>query len=559
MAHNSPLLGGSRADSLQAAYLPANLTEGGFYSDGGAVYAATAAAAAAEAGRKDSSSQQQGAWAGVAAALSAGARLLWLGCIWLPALVTSPAALWGGAAARAWWLVLLRLSLEASGPAFIKWGQWAATRHDVFAQDVCSALEQLHTAAPAHGFRYTCKVMTSSFGLPPSDLFTWIEEEPIACGSIGQVHRGRLSAKGAALTGCAAGDLVAIKVRHPGVSDAIERDFQTMVWLAHLAGQLLPAVRVLRLDDTLKQFAAPLHEQVDLSREAANLQRFNQNFKRARAVSFPLPLYPLVSPDVLVESYEVGRHISHYIAAKEGSHPYRVRLAELGSGTMLQMMLVDNLIHSDLHPGNILPHIVLLDVGMATELSLEDQKNMVGLFRSFAALDGANVARWTLRFSGAEQACEDPKAFVEDMQATFETLKKTIAANQAAEARWKEQQHRLQQQPPPQQQQSSSADSSSSSSSTLVPMPEHFDSGAEALSTVLELVRVHGVSLPGHICAVVVTTLILEGWSNKLAPDHSVLSQVQGMFSPSMYSWHDRIDSVVDMVMDRGDTALCAC
>lgn len=158
MAHNSPLLGGSRADSLQAAYLPANLTEGGFYSDGGAVYAATAAAAAAEAGRKDSSSQQQGAWAGVAAALSAGARLLWLGCIWLPALVTSPAALWGGAAARAWWLVLLRLSLEASGPAFIKWGQWAATRHDVFAQDVCSALEQLHTAAPAHGFRWGFRV-----------------------------------------------------------------------------------------------------------------------------------------------------------------------------------------------------------------------------------------------------------------------------------------------------------------------------------------------------------------------------------------------------------------
>jgi hypothetical protein len=34
------------------------------------------------------------------------------------------------------------------------------------------------------------------------------------------------------------------------------------------------------------------------------------------------------------------------------------------------------------------------------------------------------------------------------------------------------------------------------------------------------------VSLPGHICAVVVTTLVLEGWSNKLDPDHSVLSQV---------------------------------
>lgn len=35
------------------------------------------------------------------------------------------------------------------------------------------------------------------------------------------------------------------------------------------------------------------------------------------------------------------------------------------------------------------------------------------------------------------------------------------------------------------------------------------------------------VSLPGHICAVVVTTMVLEGWSNKLDPDHSVLCTVQ--------------------------------
>ena len=45
-----------------------------------------------------------------------------------------------------------------------------------------------------------------------------------------------------------------------------------------------------------------------------------------------------------------------------------------------------------------------------------------------------------------------------------------------------------------------------------------FVTGADALAAVLEHVRVHGVSLPGHICAVVVTTLILEGWSNKWAP-----------------------------------------
>lgn len=47
----------------------------------------------------------------------------------------------------------------------------------------------------------------------------------------------------------------------------------------------------------------PLHSlpcQVDLAREASNLQRFNYNFRRTDHVRFPVPLYPLVSADVLV-------------------------------------------------------------------------------------------------------------------------------------------------------------------------------------------------------------------------------------------------------------------
>eukprot|EP00879_Flechtneria_rotunda_P008359 GHRR01008756.1.p1 GENE.GHRR01008756.1~~GHRR01008756.1.p1 ORF type:complete len:681 (+),score=254.61 GHRR01008756.1:243-2285(+) len=336
MAHNSPLFGGSLADSWDPAVLPDKVPPGGYYAAGGAAGAAAAADGATAGQVSGSRGLTQQVWQEALSAFAAGARLIWLGFIWFPTLASAPLVLWSGIG-RDWWLVLLRVSLEFSGPAFIKWGQWAATRHDIFPHDVCAALEKLHTNAPAHGFRYTCNVLRKSFGLPPKELFDWIEEKPIACGSIGQVHRGRLSAKGAALTGCEPGDTVAIKVRHPGVSEAIERDFATMVWLAHVAVQLAPAARSLRLDETLKQFAAPLHEQVDLSREAAHLKRFNKNFKRSRAVTFPLPLYPLVSPDVLVETFEPGRHISHYITAAEGGHPYRRRLAELGSGTMLQV------------------------------------------------------------------------------------------------------------------------------------------------------------------------------------------------------------------------------
>lgn len=111
--------------------------------------------------------------------------------------------------------------------------------------------------------------------------------------------------------------------------------------------------RQLKLGDTLKQFAGPLTEQIDLSREAQHLAHFNANFHGNPHVAFPKPLQPLVSPAVLVESFESGDHISQYIAHPEDS-PHSTRLAQLGSSAMLKMMLEDNLIHADLHPGNIM-------------------------------------------------------------------------------------------------------------------------------------------------------------------------------------------------------------
>ncbi|KXZ44199.1 hypothetical protein GPECTOR_71g560 [Gonium pectorale] len=460
----------------------------------------------------------------MASLLTSIGRSLWLLLLFAPVLLTAPIAL-QMQFKRAEWIELLRKTLEAAGG-------WA----------------------PAHAFRHTKTAIEAAFGLPLGQLFSFIEREPVASGSIGQIHRAVLSEQGGAMTGIAPGTTVAVKVRHPGVGAAIQRDFAAMMAVAHLAS-LMPQLQHLRLEQTLSQFAAPLREQVDLSREAANLRRFNHNFRKTRHVSFPVPLYPLVTPDVLVETFETGEHITAYIQSDH--NPYNHRLSELGSGTMLQMMLVDNLIHSDLHPGNILvrldppggllgvlygalerirglpsvapptrariellqqrwlqPSLVLLDVGMATELSPVDQVNMVGLFRSFAAMDGRACGEWTLRFSGDSQSCPDPEAFRTAMQEAFDELHRMdlAAAGQADSCAFK--------------------------------------NGADALAAVLELVRLHQVSLPGHICAVVVTTLVLEGWSNKLDPDHSVLTQVQAMFEPENVPWSHRITSLVDRVME---------
>ena len=93
--------------------------------------------------------------------------------------------------------------------------------------------------------------------------------------------------------------------------------------------------------------------QVDLSLEGNTLWRFNKNFAHDPDVTLPVPLYPWVSQDVLMQTFEEGMHISTYMDLDQDA-ARRAAVADVGSHCMLNMMLVHNLIHSDLHPGNIL-------------------------------------------------------------------------------------------------------------------------------------------------------------------------------------------------------------
>lgn len=100
---------------------------------------------------------------------------------------------------------MCRRTLETLGPAFIKWGQWAATRRDVFPPDLCKELERLHSNAPQHSLQFTQAAIREAFAGGIDDLFQHFEEEPVASGSIAQVYRARLSEKGALHTGMDAG------------------------------------------------------------------------------------------------------------------------------------------------------------------------------------------------------------------------------------------------------------------------------------------------------------------------------------------------------------------
>ena len=71
-------------------------------------------------------------------------------------------------------------------------------------------------------------------------------------------------------------------MRHPDVARVLHLDFQIMTILARWAARL-PTLRNVRFEDSIQMFGVPLHQQLDLSMEAAHLDRFRHNFRCASA------------------------------------------------------------------------------------------------------------------------------------------------------------------------------------------------------------------------------------------------------------------------------------
>lgn len=69
--------------------------------------------------------------------------------LFTPLVITAPLVFHFGIS-RPTWMAMLRETMEAAGPAYIKWGQWAATRKDMFPPDMCQELALLQCSAPEH-------------------------------------------------------------------------------------------------------------------------------------------------------------------------------------------------------------------------------------------------------------------------------------------------------------------------------------------------------------------------------------------------------------------------
>jgi aarF domain-containing kinase len=111
-------------------------------------------------------------------------RAIYLFIIFSPIIWTSGIAYVSPLFRRYIWFNLISMAITAGGAAFIKWGQWASTRTDMFPEEFCSLLSKLQSNAPRHSFDYTKKLIQDQLGRPLNEIFDSFSPLPVASGSV---------------------------------------------------------------------------------------------------------------------------------------------------------------------------------------------------------------------------------------------------------------------------------------------------------------------------------------------------------------------------------------
>ncbi|MFF8034131.1 MULTISPECIES: ABC1 kinase family protein [unclassified Streptomyces] len=255
----------------------------------------------------------------------------------------------------------LRLALEEAGATFVKLGQVLSSRYDLLPDvfvDELSALQ--HEVAP-EPWPDIERVLAEELKAPPEKVFAEFRPEPLAAGSMAQVHRARLRD----------GRAVAVKVQRPGARQVLERDLDILFRISDMLERTTSWGRTVGSRELVQGFADSLHEELDFRTEARNTAAVAANVALADAGAEPAAgtggpsgtaprvLLPEVHQElsterVLVVEWLDGVTLNRADAVIEARGLDRERLARDLFHCLLGQIMIGGVFHADPHSGNVL-------------------------------------------------------------------------------------------------------------------------------------------------------------------------------------------------------------
>ena len=281
--------------------------------------------------------------------------------------------------------VRLRLAMEALGPTFIKFGQALSTRADLLPPEVIAEFTLLQDSVPPLPAGTAERAIEEALGRPIADLFVEFDPVPLAAASIAQVHRARLRS----------GDVVAVKVRRPGLGAVVEADLAILADLARLAERHWPDAALYSLGELVAEFGRTIRREQDLLREGRLIERVASHFAGDPTVYLPQIYWHVSRAAVLTMEFLNGVKVSAVGTAEATGLDPRV-VARRGADAVLRQILVHGLFHADPHPGNILVLpcgvIAFVDFGIVGRLDREMRERLAEVVLAIHAHDAGRLA-----------------------------------------------------------------------------------------------------------------------------------------------------------------------
>lgn len=240
------------------------------------------------------------------------------------------------------------LALELGG-LMIKVGQFMSSRLDVLPPEITAELEGLQDEVPPVAFPAIRTLAEAELGAPLAQVFADVDETAIAAASLGQAHRAQLGVADAQETGLRN---VVMKVQRPGIDDIVAVDLAALRkvggWLSHVK---IVSKRV-DMPALMEEFAATSLEEIDYLQEAANAERFAEDFVDDERVSTPEVVWERTTKRVLTLEDVTAIKITDTEALRAaGIDPAEV--APVFASVMFEQLFSNGFFHADPHPGNI--------------------------------------------------------------------------------------------------------------------------------------------------------------------------------------------------------------
>jgi ubiquinone biosynthesis protein len=301
----------------------------------------------------------------------------------------------------------LRHTLEELGPTFVKFGQILSLRGDLLPAELIKELEKLQDSVAQVPFEEIMGVLKKALKRPLDEVFSLIDEEPLAAGSLAQVHGAVLRDENVP---------VALKIRRPDIVRVVEIDLQILEGAVPYLSEHLEFARTYDFVNLVKELKRALLRELNFTLEARNMQIICKSLAGEKDVIIPEVYEDYTRSSILTMDLIEGVKLKDL---EPENIEEREQLARIGIRLVVKQVLENGFFHADPHPGNFLiidgAKVCLLDWGVVGILPSETRYELVELIAAIVDMEAEKVFDILLSLTGANVSQINEKLLLRDI------------------------------------------------------------------------------------------------------------------------------------------------